>query len=172
MIIEILASIIGFFALVSVEHFFVAVGFFSIWALLVIYLYEKVKSPVIWIFLIFAGAAIGTTIGTGMGTYIVSAGFSLIFLFLIKKFIPDDTFLGKYIQYLVSFFIFYIFRLIFADLSKNITFPSIQFEDIQGFILKSFISVLIIILIDRIYSQLRHNGGSLSKGVGIEVRRR
>ena len=79
MIIEILASIIGFFALVSVEHFFVAVGFFSIWALLVIYLYEKVKSPVIWIFLIFAGAAIGTTIGTGMGTYIVSAGFSLIF---------------------------------------------------------------------------------------------
>jgi len=171
-IIEILASIIGFFALVSLDHFFVAVGFFSIWTFLIIYLYEKLKRPVIWIFLMLAGITLGVTTGMGLSTYILSAGLSLFFLFLVKKLIPDDHFWGKYVPYLFAFFIFYLSRLVFGDLSNNGTFPLILWEDLRGFLVKACISTVFIIIIDRFYSQLRHGGNTPGKGVGIEVRRR
>ncbi len=171
-IIEILASIIGFFALVSLDHLFIAAGFFSIWAFLAIYLYEKLERPIVWGSLILAGVALGVTVGVGIGTYVFSVGLSLLFLFLVKKLIPDDHFLGRYIPYLLSFSLFYLFRLILGDLSNNGTFPLILWEDIHGFLVKACISTVLVIVIDRFYSQLRHNGNPPSRGVGIEVRRR
>jgi len=172
MIIEILIGIIGFFAVISLDHLFISLGFFSIWAFLVIYLYQKLHRPIVWIVLLLVGFCLGTTVGIGMGTYLLAVGIAVMFLFLAKSVFPDDYFFSRYIPYFVSFFSFYILRMMLGEFSNNDIFPRIKGSDILSFLLVSLISTLLVILIDRFYSQLRSNGGISKRGVGIEIRRR
>jgi len=172
MIIEILASIIGFFLLISLDHLFIALGFFSIWAFLVIYLYQKLQRVTIWVVLLLVGFGLGVTIGIGMGTYLLAIGIAMMFLFLAKRFFPDNSFLSKYIPYFVSFFLFYILRMILGEFSNNRVLSRIEWSDILSFLLISLVSTLLVILIDRLYSQFRSNGDISKRGVGIEIRRR
>lgn len=171
MIIEILVGITSFFAIISIEHFFLSLGFFSVWMFLVIYLYRKMHKTIGWIVLILSGLVIGVSFNLGLGTYLLSAGLSLFFLFLTTKFIPDDHFLTKYIPYFLTFLIFYLLRDIFGSFSSLSVFPVIHWSDIFGFSTCSFISTILVIVIDRIYSQVR-SGDSSKKGIGIEIRRR
>lgn len=172
MVIEILVSIIGFFILLLVEHFFVSLGFFSVWAFLVLYLYRKVRNPIVWTAIILTGIVLGVTIGLGFGTYILSIGFSLFILYLIQKFIPDDHFIGRYTPYLVSFILFYLFRMVFGDISVVGAVSVIHWIDFGGFVIKSLISTMLVVLVDRLYLQLRPGGESPRRGTGIEIRRR
>jgi len=172
MVIEILASIVGLFALLSIEHLFISLGFFSIWAFLTIYSYQKLHSPFLWISLILVGGALGSTVGIGTGTYLLSVAICLLLLYLIKSFIPDDSFLAKYLPYIFIFFLFYILRDVFGEISNNGVFPSIQWSDILSFTISSIVSTGLVILIDLAYVQFRHNGGISRKGTGIEIRRR
>jgi len=172
MIIEILASIIGYFLLIILDHFFISLGFFSVWAFLVIYLYQKMHRTIPWIFVLLAGVSLGVTVGIGLGTYLVSAGISILFLFLVKKFTPEEYLLIRYMQYFLSFFIFYILRFLFGELSINGVAPSIEWSEILGWLILSFVSMIICILIDRFYFQIRSGSGISRKGTGIEIRRR
>ncbi len=172
MIIEILASIIGFFLLISLDHLFISLGFFSIWAFLIIYLYQKLHRSVIWATLLLVGISLGITVGIGGGTYILSGGVAIMFLFLAKKFFPDNYFFSRYIPYIFSYFIFYTLRMILGEFSNSNIFPQIGWSEILGFLLVSLISTLLVILIDRLYLQLRSNGVVLKRGIGIEIRRR
>lgn len=172
MIIEILASIIGFFVLISLDHLFISLGFFSIWAFLVIYLYQKLRRSVIWATLLLVGLSLGITVGIGVGTYLLAVGVAVMILFLAKKFFPDDYFFSRYIPYFISFFLFYILRMVLGEFSNNDVFPRIEWSDILGFFLVSFVSTLLTMLIDKLYLQLRSNGEISKRGVGIEIRRK
>lgn len=172
MIIEILICIIGFFAILSVEHFFLYIGFFSIWAFLLVYLYNKTNKPVTWGMLIVSGLALGVSFDLGLGTFLLSAGISIFFFFLVNKFIPDDHFLTKYIPYFLTFLIFYVLRKVFGSVSNTGAIPVIRWQDMSIFLICSAVSTILTVLIDRLYLQMRPERESSNRGMGIEIRRR
>ncbi len=166
MIIEVLIGIILFFVVVIVDHFFVSLGFFSLWAFLMVYLYQKIHKSTVWVFLLLIGIVLGVSMGLGLGTYLLSAGISLFLLFILKSMTPEEYLLIKYIQYLLTFFSFY-----FGELSINGFLESLKWNDVIGWFVLALISTLLCFLLDRIYMQVRE-GSSSSAGVGIEIRRR
>lgn len=171
MIIEVLIGIILFFVVVIVDHFFVSLGFFSLWAFLMIYLYQKIHKSTVWVFLLLIGIVLGVSMGLGLGTYLLSAGISLFLLFILKSMTPEEYLLIKYIQYLLTFFSFYFLRFFFGELSINGFLESLKWNDVIGWFVLALISTLLCFLLDRIYMQVRE-GSSSSAGVGIEIRRR
>lgn len=172
MIAEILLGIIGFFLLIISDHFFIYLGLFSIWGFSVIYFYKKIKNPVFWIAVVLAGISIGVTTSFGVGTYLLSAGSALLFLYIFKYFAPEEYLLVRYLQYFLAFFLFYILRFVFGELSINGFVARIVSEDIISWTILSFISTLMCFAADKMYVQIRSGKEVHKRGVGIEIRRR
>ena len=172
MIIEILIGIVGLFAVIILDHLLIPLGFLSIWAFLSIYLYQKVEKTIFWIILIVMGISLGVTISLGLATYLLSAGFAILFLFLVKKITPEEYLVIRYIQYFFSLFIFYLLRLVFGELSVNSVLPNIGWGNILNYAILALVSTIACILIDRFYFQIRSNSKISGRGIGIEIRRK
>ena len=156
-----LILIIGVFAVMLLESFFLRVFTFSIFVILAISLYKRVGDIWFYLFLGLVGIGLDTVLHIPLGLHMVILGTLLIMLEISWLLIPRNSNSG-YIPIYFFLISYYLLLPISTSLIQSSMFPEILGSTILWIFVKGIISVILCVLIDKIFISLRNSSGGTS----------
>ena len=153
---NILLTTISVFALVFIEHFFGHIFGFSIFFLLGVFLWSKIKDIQYLIYFPIASIILDITMGFPFGVHILTLFLVISLLTLIKRFMPSSSTLSMSITYTLFLLLTYLIFAIIKSLLVYDIFPDITLHLILFSSLKSLISGVIIFFLSNFWSGLRN----------------
>lgn len=153
--ISFLLSTIFIFITVFFEHLFIGLFSFSILLLIMVNIIDRVDLKVFMFFTVLTSIAMDVTLHVPLGFNIIILGIALLLLTIFRMFIPFDRPVTKYILLFFIFLSAYFIRFILLFILQDGVFPVIQWSDVFRFSVNSIFSVVVCVLVDRIFASLR-----------------
>ena len=150
--------ILGMVALVFLESFFVSFLGFKLLVVLFFVLFRKIE----WKYLFFIFLPIflildvidNYTLGTNM--FLISIPLGI--LIIGSKVLPTDYGVGSFVTKFVLFFIYYVLSVFIPSILLFGNFAHITWEDVVFFLIKSVVSVVLVVLFDRLFVGISNRG--------------
>ena len=143
------------FITIFLESFFVALGNFKIFALLSLGLFNKINWKYIVIFTVISSLALDVVFHFVLGTNLLVVAIILVLNRLVAFLVPVDYSIAGYSVKSISMFLYYILIAVVPSLLSEGHWGYIDGVFVWGAILKSAISLALLILFDIGWSRLR-----------------
>lgn len=164
-ILKTLLYIISIFIFFFLESFFMKVFGFSLFVILTINMWQRVKDIWFFTYISFFGILLDVMLHTAVGMHMSVIAILILLLQLLYLFIPKES-NYKYINVFIFIFLYYILSLTMNSLLKESVFPSIESKYLLHTVLKGILSMGICILVDKILLSMRNSKG----GGGIRLK--
>ena len=148
-----------------IESFFLRVFSFSIFAIVVISLYQRIGDIWLFLFISIMGIALDTVLHMPIGLHMIVLGTLLLALDMSWTVISRNSNSGYFLLFLFVVSYYLLIPIINSIVQDNI-FPEISPSVLLWTVVKGIVSVGICILIDRLFTSLRDS----SEGTSIRLR--
>lgn len=160
-ILKIVITIISFFLLFFFESLLLKVFGFSLFILFSLIAWTKVKDIWFFVYITLFGILIDTMFSIHLGVHISSIILSITLFELLFLIIPRDS-AYRYLNFFLSIFLYYILTITLNSFLYDRIFPNILLKEFIGIFVRSIISVVIAVLIERLLLFLRDSKGERS----------
>jgi hypothetical protein len=157
-ILSTLLFIVSFFFLFLFESFFLNLLGFSLFAIVVVNMWGRVKNIWFFVYVTLFGLLLDTIFQKAVGLHMSVIALGILLLEFLSLFVPKDS-RFRYITFFLFFFLYYIFSLILNSLLTVGIFPNILPIQLLHIFFKSVISVILCILVENLLFKVRDSKG-------------
>lgn len=160
MILNILITILGFFVLIYIESFLLALFGIRTFAILFFFFFKRTELKLLFVLTVIASLLFDVVYKTPLGSNIIILMIPFTLYLVTSLFVSLDSGVVPYLVKTFLFWLYYVSLNLLTNLFVSGEFGHFLPNDLFRAFLKAVVSVLILISLEYIYASLRKRGNT------------